>query len=157
MLKRIFIIGLFTGFGQLYSIFVLKLIANLDSGRPSIEIAQLDSLFFFIISTIAFGLQSAAIRDLALAKDWKQEYHQVQSARITFGILLALVALAAVLNKYYIIFLLAPVIAFSGEYALYARGSAIFGSIISFLRLTIPFSCVLVSAYYFPAYTAGFT
>jgi len=78
MLKRIFIIGLFTGAGQLYSIFVLKLISNIDSPGLSNEIAQLDSLFFFILNLIAFGLQSAAIRDIALAKEWKQEYRRIQ-------------------------------------------------------------------------------
>jgi O-antigen/teichoic acid export membrane protein len=153
MLKRILIIGLFTGAGQLYSIFVLKLLSSSDAISPSVEIAQLDSLFFFMLSIIAFGLQPSAIRDLALSKEWKQEYRQIQSARIMLGILLTVAVIGAALNKYYLIFLLAPIIACSGEYALYARGAPIFGSFISFLRLTIPFSGALIAAYFFPSYT----
>ena len=153
MLKRIFIIGLFTGAGQLYSIFVLKLISNIDAPGLSNEIAQLDSLFFFMLNIIAFGLQSAAVRDIALAKEWKQKYRQIQSARITLGILLTVGVIAGALNKFYLIFFLAPVLAYSGEYALYARGTPIFGSVISFLRLTIPFTAVWVAAYFFPEYT----
>ncbi len=153
MLKRILIIALLTGAGQLFSIFVLKFISGINAGIPSFEIAQLDTLFFFMISVIAFGLQPAAIRDLALAKDWKDEFKRVQSARITLGLFLTVLVVAALFNKYYLIFLLAPIIAASGEYALYARGAAVYGAFISFLRLTIPFSAILVAAYLVPAYT----
>ena len=152
MLRTIFIIGLFTGFGQLYSIFVIKLLTNISSGEPSVAIAQLDSLFMFILNAIAFGLQSAAIRDLALSEDWKKEYAHIQSARISFSLLLLIAIIGAVFNQYYFIFLLAPVVAYSGEYALYARGLPVFGSIISCLRLTIPFTCVLITAYTAPSY-----
>ena len=152
MLRTIFIIGLFTGFGQLYSIFVIKLLTNIGSGEPSVAIAQLDSLFMFILNAVAFGLQSAAIRDLALSDDWKKEYAHIQSARISFSLLLIIAIVGAIFNQYYFVFLLAPVVAYSGEYALYARGFPVFGSIISCLRLTIPFTCVLVSAYMAPSY-----
>jgi len=106
-----------------------------------------------MLSVIAFGLQPAAIRDLALAVDWKDEFKRVQSARITLGLVLMLLVVASLFNKYYLIFLLAPIIAASGEYALYARGAAVYGAFISFLRLTIPFSAILVAAYYIPTYT----
>jgi len=153
MLKRILIIALLTGAGQLYSIFVLKIISGVGGGQASFEIAQLDTLFFFMISVIAFGLQPAAIRNLALAKEWKSEFKRVQAARITLGLILTLLVIAAFFYKYYLIFLLAPIIAASGEYALYARGAAIYGSLISFLRLSIPFTAVLVAAYFVPSYT----
>jgi len=153
MLKRILIIALLTGAGQLFSIFVLKIISSIGAGIPSSEIAQLDTLFFFMLSVIAFGLQPAAIRDLALAKEWKSEFALVQSARIALGILLTLLIIVALFNKYYLIFLLAPIIAASGEYALYARGAAVFGAFISFLRLSIPFSAILIAAYYAPTFT----
>ena len=152
MLRRILIISIFTGFGQLYSIFVIKLLTNISSGEPSVAIAQLDSLFMFILNAIAFGLQSAAIRDLALSEDWKKQYAHIQSARISFSLLMIIAIIGLVFNQYYFIFLLAPVVACSGEYALYARGFPVFGSIISCLRLTIPFTCVLISAYIEPSY-----
>ena len=153
MLKRILIIALLTGAGQLYSIFVLKIISGIDAGIPSFEVAQLDTLFFFMLSVIAFGLQPAAIRDLALAKEWKSEFRLVQSARITLGLLLTLLIVVALFNKFYLIFLLAPIIAASGEYALYARGAAVYGAFISFLRLSIPFTGILAAAFFLPAYT----
>ena len=153
MLKRILIIALLTGAGQLYSIFVLKVISGIGGGQPSFEVAQLDTLFFFMISVIAFGLQPAAIRDLALAKEWKSVFKLVQSARLTLGLMLALLVIAAFFNRYYLIFLLAPIIAASGEYALYARGAAVFGAFISFLRLSIPFTAILAAAYFVPTYT----
>jgi O-antigen/teichoic acid export membrane protein len=106
-----------------------------------------------MISVIAFGLQPAAIRDLALATEWRNVFSKVQSARITLGLLLILFVVAAVFNKYYLIFLLAPIIAASGEYALYARGQAVYGAFISFLRLTIPFTSILITAYFLPSYT----
>jgi len=90
MLKRIFVIGIFTGAGQLYSVFVLKFISQHCTSSQLNEIAQLDSLIFFIMNVIAFGLQSAAIRNLALAHDWKQEYYQTQSARIAMGMMLVI-------------------------------------------------------------------
>ena len=153
MLKKIFVIGLFTGVGQLFSILVLKFISQHGSVLELNEIAQLDSLVFFIMNIIAFGLQSAAIRNIALSQNWKQEYENTQSARFTMGLLLMAVAVLALINKYYLVFLIAPVFALSGEYALYARGAAIAGAIVSFLRLTISFSAVMAAVYFFPQYT----
>src|ERR1700730_13947151 len=152
MLKRIFVIGIFTGAGQLYSVFVLKFISQHCTSSQLNEIAQLDSLIFFIMNVIAFGLQSAAIRNLALAHDWKQEYYQTQSARIAMGMMLVIGSALAFVNKYYLIFMIAPVLAWSGDYALYARGAAVAGSFISFLRLVIPFSFVLIAGSFFPTY-----
>ncbi len=152
MLRRIFVIGVFTGAGQLYSVFVLKFISQHCTSAQLNEIAQLDSLIFFIMNIIAFGLQSSAIRNLALAHDWKHEYYQTQSARIAMGIILVIGSALALVNKYYLIFLIAPLLAWSGDYALYARGSPVAGSFISFLRLIISFSLVLMAGSFFPSY-----
>src|SRR6185503_17796449 len=111
-------------------------------------IGQIDSLVLFIMNVIAMGLQSAAIRNLALSNDWKKEYRQTQSARITMGLLLTVVAILAFVNPYYIIFLAAPLFGWSGDYALYARGYPIAGSAIAFFRLFIPFSCLILAVYY---------
>ena len=148
MLKRIAFIALFTGMGHLLSIIALKYVSQHSTSQQLKAVAEIDSLVFFIMNIIAMGLQSAAIRDLALSTDWKKDYVQTQSARITMGILLTLLAALAFINPYYILFLAAPIFAWSGDYALYARGYAITGSIIAFIRLLIPFSCLIFATQY---------
>ena len=147
MLKRIAIVAFFTGSGQLLSIFVLKYLSLHSSVSQLRAIAEIDSLVFFMMNIIALGLQSAAMRNLAMRPDWKQEYYATQSARITLGILLMAAAAFAVFNNYYILFLLAPVLAWSGDYALYARGHAVGGSVIAFIKLAVPFLSLLAVAY----------
>jgi O-antigen/teichoic acid export membrane protein len=148
MLKRIFTIALFTGAGQLFVVFALKYISQNSSPEQVKAIGQIDSLVLFIMNVIALGLQSSAMRNLALSNDWKEEYQQAQSARVTMGLLLTVAAILAFVNPYYIIFLAAPIFGWNGDYALYARGYPIAGSVIAFIRLLIPFSCLILAAYY---------
>ena len=151
MLKRIAIVGFFTGSGQLLSVFVLKFISQHSSVAQLRAIAEIDSLVFFIMSIIALGLQSAAMRNLALNPEWKEEYRDTQRARITLGLLLMAAAALAPFNNFYLLFLIAPVLAWNGDYALYARGYPIAGAMIAFTRLAVPFLSLLIAAYYFPA------
>jgi len=150
MLKRVAIVAFFTGSGQLLSIFVLKHISKHSTFAQLQSIAEIDSLVFFIMNIIALGLQSTAMRNLAQTGQWKHEYYETQSARVTLGLLLMAGALLAPLNQYYLIFLITPVFAWSGDYALYARGYPVAGSIVAFLRLALPYSAVLTAAYYYP-------
>ena len=150
MLKRILIIAFFTGSGQLLSVFVLKFIAGHSTISQLKAIAEIDSLVFFIVNVIALGLQAAAMRNLVQAADWKQEYHDTQTARTTLGILMIAGAALAFINQYYLLFLIAPILAWSGDYALYARGYPITGSMIAFIRLAFPFAALLIAAVYFP-------
>ena len=69
MLKRLFLIALFTGAGQLFAILILKLVAQKGLSAQLAGLAHVDSLFFFIMNVIAFGLQSVAIRNIALSKE----------------------------------------------------------------------------------------
>jgi O-antigen/teichoic acid export membrane protein len=139
MLKRLFLIALFTGAGQLFAILILKLVAQKGLSAQLAGLAHVDSLFFFIMNVIAFGLQSVAIRNIALSKEWKTEYINTQSARLTLALLLTSGALLAFNDPVYIIFLLAPFIALSGDYALYSLGHPITGAIIAFVRAVIPY------------------
>lgn len=150
MLKRIAIIAFFTGSGQLLSLFVLKYISRHSNLAQLKSIAEIDSLVFFIMNIIALGLQSAAMRNLAQSGNWREEYYDTQSARVTLGLLLMAGAALYFINPYYIIFLLSPVLAWSGDYALYGRGHPIAGSMIAFVRLALPFSAVLLAALYYP-------
>ena len=150
MLKRIFIIAFFTGCGQLLSVFVLKYISRHSTAAQLQAIAEIDSLIFFIVSIIALGLQTATMRNLVQTSDWKQEYNDAQTARITLGVLLMSVATLALINQYYLLFIIAPVLAWSGDYALYARGHPITGSIVAFIRIAVPFAALLAAASYYP-------
>lgn len=143
MLKRLVYIALYTGLGQLLTIFTLKFLAQQGFSQQLKAIAEIDSLFFFIMTAIALGLQSTAMRDLAQTPDWKEEYHKTQSARFTLGLLLMGLSGFAFFNKYYLIFLLSPMLAWNGDYAMYARGYSITASFIAFLRLLVPFSLLI--------------
>lgn len=150
MLKRIAIVVFFAGIGQLFSIFVLKYISQHSTITQLRAVAEVDSLVQFIMNLIALGLISAAMRDLAMSADWKKDYQQIQSARITLGLLLMAAAVLAFANKYYVLFLLAPIFAWSGDYAMYARGFSIAGSIIASVRLLFPYMAMLLAAIYAP-------
>ena len=144
MLKRIFTIGLITGAGQLFVVFALKYISQNSSPEQVKAIGQIDSLVLFIMNVIALGLQSSAMRNLALADDWKSEYANTQSARFTLSFFIAAFALLAFIDKYYLVFLIAPLLALSGDYALYGRGYPIKGSVIALIRAIVPFSMLFI-------------
>ena len=150
MLKRIAIVVFFAGIGQLLSIFVLKYISQHSTISQLRAIAEIDSLVQFIMNVIALGLTAAAMRDLAMSSDWKKDYQQTQSARITLGMLLMVAASLFFANKYYVLFLLAPIFAWSGDYAMYARGFSVAGSIIASVRLVFPYLAMLLAAMYAP-------
>jgi len=144
MLKRIFTIGLITGAGQLFVVFALKYISQNSSPEQVKAIGQIDSLVLFIMNVIALGLQPSAMRNLALADDWKEEYAKTQAARFTLSFFIAAFALLAFIDQYYLVFLIAPLLALSGDYALYGRGLPVKGAIISFARSAIPFLLILI-------------
>jgi O-antigen/teichoic acid export membrane protein len=144
MLKRIFTIALFTGAAQLFVIFALKYISQNSSPEQVKAIGQIDSLILFIMNVIALGLQPAAMRNLALTENWKQEYLHTQAARLTLSIFIAAFALLAFIDSYYLAFLIAPLLALSGDYALYGRGLPVKGAIIAFARTVIPFLFILL-------------
>lgn len=148
MLKRIVTIAILTGGGQIFSLFVLKYISTRIASEQLKAIGQIDTLLFLMISIIASGLQPVAIRNLALATNWKYEYERTQQARVTLGFFLAVLGILALVNKYYLIFLLGPLLALSGDYALYAVGYPVYAAFIAFLRLAIPFLALLFFSYW---------
>jgi O-antigen/teichoic acid export membrane protein len=150
MLKRIFIIALFTGAGQLFVVFALKYISQHSSDEQLRAIAQIDSLVLFLINVIALGLQPAAMRNLALNAELEEEYKATQSARLTLGLMLAMLIVLSFFNKYYLAFLVAPLLALSGDYALYGRGLPVTGAVLSFLRSVVPFLLLILFVVYQP-------
>ena len=150
MLKRIVYIAFFTGFGQLLSIFVLKYLARNGTPEQLQSIGQLDSLMQLMINTIALGLQSAAMRNLALREEWKEELIQIQSARMAGAVIMLTLAAGYFINPMYLFFIAAPIFGWNADYALYARGYAVTGSIIAFIRLFVPFSLMAFMVIYHP-------
>jgi len=144
MLKRLLIVGLFTGAGQLFSIWVLKLVSQKTNTGLLTHLAQIDSSYQFILNVIALGLQSAAMRNIAISPDWQKEYAETQSARLTLSLLLLPISFLAFSNTVYCIFAVAPLVALSGDYALYALGHAVMGSLIAFVRVILPYAFIVL-------------
>jgi hypothetical protein len=140
MIKRLFLTGLLTGGGQLFSIGVLKLLSQKGYTSALTGLGQTDSLYQFLINIIALGLQSAAMRNIALQTDWQPEYAKTQSARMTLALLLLPIGFFAFHTPAYGIFFMVPLLALSGDYALYARGYPIAGSLVSFTRAALPYA-----------------
>ncbi len=146
MIQRLFVIGAFTGIGQLFSLLVIRWMAGNTSALQLSQLAQFDSQYALVLSIIAFGLQSSAIREFAVQKVWVSAFEKTQSARLMLSVLLLPIAAATYYNPGFAIFLLAPLFALSGDYALYARGKAVNGAFLAFLRQIIPFLFALLAA-----------
>lgn len=150
MLFRIAIVFLLTGIGHLISIFTLKYIsANVESNLLK-DLAQVDSNLQLLLSIIASGLQSSAIINIATSKNWKLDYQNTQTARITLSLILFGISILAFKDKNYLIYAIAPLLALSGDYALYGKGFPIIGALNAFVRLFIPMISLIIGAYYFP-------
>jgi hypothetical protein len=150
MIKRVALIAILTGIGQLVSIFSIKFTYQRISTEHSTSFAQIDSLLFLLLNLVGLGLQSAAMRNIAVLKDWKSEYEQTQSARLLFSLILLLASISAIFKEEYIVFMVAPLLALSGDYALYAIGKPVIGAIISCLRSVVPYSILMATAYLRP-------
>lgn len=145
MLSRILFVFLITGLGQILSIAALKLLARDSSVEQLRQIADADVTIQLIIGIIAFGLQSAAIRNIALRDDWRYEIQEVQKSRITLSLFLSIGAVLAFWDWKYILFLAAPLFAVNADYALYGRGRSVAGAGIAFFRTMTPFLFCLVA------------
>jgi hypothetical protein len=150
MLNRIFIIAFLTGIGQILSVFVIKSFPYFFSDSEIASIAQIDALIFFMVNVIALGLQSSAMRNIAVSKDWKSEFQQTQSARLSLSFILFSFGLLFFFKWEYSIFFLAPLFAYSGDYALYARGKPVKGALFACIRLIVPYILILIAGYLYP-------
>ena len=134
----------------MFIVFVLKFISHNNSQEQVRAIALIDSLVLFLINAIALGLQPATMRNIALIKEWKEEYNETQSARLALSLILASFSFLAFFNIYYLAFLAAPLFAMSGDYALYGRGHPVAGAIIAALRTILLFSLLIIFAVSLP-------
>lgn len=148
MIKRLAVIAFLTGLGHLFSIFALKQIAANTNAGYFAQIGRADSLIFFLINTIAFGLQGSAIRQIATSENWQGAYKQMQSARFTFSLLLLSGVVLSYRDMTNVVFLLSPFLALSGDYALYALSKPVIGAIIALIRVVFPYSAILITTYF---------
>ena len=153
MIKRIAILFAITGLGHVFSIMVLKFMAQHGQVGQVAGIGEVESLIQFMIGLIGFGMQSDAIRNISLYEDWKERLRQAQTARITLSILLMVLSFFYFSNTVYLYFLMAPLFGSSSDYALYARGFPVKGALVAFARVVTPLLMGIISVYYLPLHT----
>lgn len=149
MIKRLAVIVSLTGIGHIFSIFSLKEIAANTAPEYFAQIGRADSLMFFLVNTIAFGLQASAIRKIATLENWQAEYKLFQSARLSLGLLMVAGVIFGFRDNTNMVFLLSPFLALSGDYALYAIGKPVIGSVIALIRVVFPYSIILIATYFY--------
>jgi hypothetical protein len=152
MIKRITLLFAITGLGHAFSIIVFKLMVQYGQVDQMAGIAEVESMIQLMIGLIGFGLQTDAIRHISLNKNWKEKLQQAQTARLTLSILLMVLAVFYFSKPIYLCFLLAPMLATSNDYALYARGFSVVGAIIAFIRVLVPLLFGIFTVFYFPQY-----
>lgn len=152
MIKRIAVLFALTGSAHAFSIIALKYMTNKGYTGEVANVGEADSLIQLLIGLIGMGMQSDAIRNIALENDWKDHYKRAQTARVTMSILILILSIFWFPNPVYICFLLAPFIGSSGDYALYAKGFSIEGAFIALVRVVFPLAVAMVVIYLAPKY-----
>lgn len=152
MIQRIAVLFVITGAGHIFSIIALRMLAQQGQNSQIAGIGEVESLIQLMIGLIGFGMQSDAIRNISLSENWQQDYHRAQTARITLSLVIMTLSLFAFADKSYLLFLMAPVFAASGDYALYARGFSVSASLMAFARVVFPLLSSMVSVYFWPSY-----
>lgn len=147
MIRRLTTIALLTGAAHVFTVVALKLLSRQISSERISLIGQIDSLFQLIINLLAFGLQLSAVRHIAASDNWKEVYRQTQVARTTFAMLLLPFAALSFSGGPYQYFLLAPIFALSGDYALYGTGRPVVAAIMAFIRVFVPSLALVVFSF----------
>ncbi|PVW15140.1 hypothetical protein [Marixanthomonas spongiae] len=148
MIKRLAIVGLFTGVAHLSNIFILKYLSTNISNDTISVIGEIDSLIILIVSIVSFGIQLSATRKIALMDDWKKEYYDTQSARLTLCLFLIIFSLSGFIVTKNILFLFSPIFALNGDYALYGRGKPELGAFVSLIRVIVPATTLFIVSIY---------
>src|SRR5687767_4578009 len=102
MILRIATIYILTGTGHFFTVFSLKYLFANSSANQFSKIGELDAGFQLMFSLIALGLQTDAIRTIAVSENWKNEYEKSHQARITLSFFLCLLGLLSFYDKNYL-------------------------------------------------------
>lgn len=142
MLKRIVLIGICTGLAHLLSFFSVSFIVNNNASELFIsKIADVESGIALMLAIMSFGLQQVAARDIVVKKNWKIVLLHTQESRFSMGFFLFLmgsIVYTFTNDAYYLVFLLAPLLALNTDYGLYGRGLSLQASFLSLVKVGIP-------------------
>jgi len=142
MIKRIFVVALFTGSAHLVSLLTISYLLRNLGERASGFIGLVDSTVFVITGIVSFGVQLSVNRNVALQRSWQSNYKLGQSARFTAGLLIVLFGVFSYFfnwDQTKLVYFIAPIIALNGDYALYGNGKPIAAARLSFFRVLIPY------------------
>lgn len=152
MIKRIATLFIITGAGYGFSVLAFKYLAQHGEVLQLATIAEVESLIQLMIGLIGFGMQTEAIRNISFQSNWKEKLAEAQGARITFSVFFVVAALLFFSKGNYIYLAMAPFLAFSADYALYARGYPVVGSVVALARVALPLVASIVASIFLPDY-----
>jgi len=146
MIRRVALLFTITGLGQVFTILGLKYLASAEQWSSVAQIGEIETLIQTLVYVIGFGIQTEAIRTTAFAVDWKAKLGEAQVARVTLSLLLVPFVLLVYFDWTYSVMIIAPALALSCDYALYARGLPVAAALVAFLRAFVPlFSAIVVA------------
>src|SRR5262245_13558889 len=99
MIKRLLIIGVFTGAAHITTLVVLKKLTGSISLADIKVVGQIDSVINFILSILASGLLMTSVREIAVSKNWQGPLLVSQQARITLSLLLIALGLIGLVES----------------------------------------------------------
>jgi len=149
MIQRVFWIALYTGTSQILSLFTISYVIRNLGEETGGYIAILDATILVMAVIISFGIQFSVNRNVATRKRWRSNFSLAQSARISVGILIVLFGIVSYFVNWDItkwIFLVAPLIALNGHYALYGAGKPIKAARLSMIRVALPNLAILIGS-----------
>ncbi|TJY34769.1 hypothetical protein [Pontimicrobium aquaticum] len=142
MIKKILVIGLFTGLAHLLSFYGVSFIVKMNADKIFVsKIAEIESAIALMLSIMSFGLQQVATRDIAIKDNWRKVLILTQKNRLSMSLFLVSLGLFLYMftnDTYYFIFFLAPFLALNVDYALYGRGFSVQASFLSLIKVGIP-------------------
>lgn len=151
MLKRIVLIGLFTGLAHLLSFFSVSYVVSQNASELFVSrIADVESGIALMLAIMSFGLQQVATRDIVIKDNWRGVLEFTQRNRLSMGLFLffiGLIAFTFTRDYYYLIFLLGPLLALNVDYGLYGRGKSLEASFLSLIKVGIPAIMLILLGY----------
>lgn len=148
MIRRVSLLFGLNGLGQVVAILGLKYLASNGRWGDVAQIGEIETLIQTLVYVVGFGIQTEAIRSTAFSSDWKSRLDEIQTARLTLGLLcLPFIGLIA-FDWTYAAIVATPALALSCDYALYSRGLPIAGAVIAFFRSVVPISSAIVLTYF---------
>jgi hypothetical protein len=146
-MQKIISTFLLTGLGYGATLlYTYTILANATAETLS-RLNKYESVLAIITGLISLGVVQDTSRNIATnPSNWERIYQEAQQLRLALAILISIISISAFLattDEIYLLGLATLSMALSGEYALYALGRPISGSIASFLRAII-FSALII-------------